>query len=71
MTVIKMHTQDLVIKNLHVSVEGQKILNGIDLTIKKGEVSALMGPNGSGKSAGKYGSRAGISLNWGLMKGLN
>jgi len=49
-----MHTQDLVIKNLHVSVEGQKILNGIDLTIKKGEVSALMGPNGSGKSTLAY-----------------
>ena len=52
--VIKMHTEDLVIKDLHVSVEGQKILNGIDLTIKKGEVSALMGPNGSGKSTLAY-----------------
>ena len=49
-----MHTEDLVIKDLHVSVEGQKILNGIDLTIKKGEVSALMGPNGSGKSTLAY-----------------
>ena len=49
-----MHTEDLVINDLHVSVEGQKILNGIDLTIKKGEVSALMGPNGSGKSTLAY-----------------
>lgn len=49
-----MHTEDLVIKDLHVSVAGQKILNGIDLIIKKGEVSALMGPNGSGKSTLAY-----------------
>ncbi|MBI2107565.1 Fe-S cluster assembly ATPase SufC [Candidatus Woesearchaeota archaeon] len=47
-------SEDLVIKDLHVSVEGQKILNGIDLTIRKGEVSALMGPNGSGKSTLAY-----------------
>lgn len=49
-----MSPQELVIKDLHVSVEGQKILHGIDLTIKKGEVSALMGPNGSGKSTLAY-----------------
>lgn len=41
---------ELVVKDLHVSVEGKKILNGIDLVVKKGEVCALMGPNGSGKS---------------------
>ena len=40
----------LSIKNLHASVEGTPILNGIELEIPSGEVHSIMGPNGSGKS---------------------
>jgi Fe-S cluster assembly ATP-binding protein len=41
---------DLVIKNLHVNVEGQEILKGLNLEMNRGEIHAIMGPNGSGKS---------------------
>src|SRR5882724_10569502 len=40
----------LEIKNLHVEIDGKKILNGLDLAVNAGEVHAIMGPNGSGKS---------------------
>ena len=45
---------ELVIKNLHVSIEDKEILRGLDLTIKQGEIHAIMGPNGTGKSTLAY-----------------
>jgi Fe-S cluster assembly ATP-binding protein len=45
---------ELVIKNLHVNVEENEILKGVDLTVKSGEIHAVMGPNGTGKSTLAY-----------------
>jgi len=44
----------LVVKNLHVNVEGNEILKGLNLTVRQGEIHAIMGPNGTGKSTLAY-----------------
>ena len=45
---------ELEIRDLHVSVEDNEILKGVNLTVKQGEIHALMGPNGTGKSTLAY-----------------
>ncbi len=45
---------ELLINDLHVSIDGKEILKGVNLTVKQGEVHALMGPNGTGKSTLAY-----------------
>ena len=60
----------LEIQNLHVRVEHREILKGIDLSVKQGEVHAIMGPNGSGKStlASVLAGRDGYEVTEGIVR---
>ena len=52
---------ELVIKNLHVGIEDNEILTGLELTVRPGEIHAIMGPNGTGKSTLAYASPAALA----------